>query len=70
MRADGKNDCSMTSNAVFYAGYRSNNSDYYDTEGCSDSYPTSGPFSGNLIGCPLDNINQTGMTKPHLLVGT
>jgi hypothetical protein len=68
--ATGKNDCPITSNGAFCAGWRSNNTSWYDTEGCSDSYPESGPFSSNLVGCPLDALNQTGMAKPHILVGT
>lgn len=67
--ATGKNDCPITSNGAFCAGWRSNNTSWYDTEGCSDSYPGSGPFSSNLVGCPLDALNQTGMAKPHILVG-
>ena len=39
-------------------------------EECSDDYPSSGPFSNGLVGCPLDTMNQSQMAKPHALIGT
>jgi len=36
--ATGKNDCPITSNGAFCAGWRSNNTSWYYTEGCGDSY--------------------------------
>lgn len=59
--------CPATGNAAFCQGWISTNN--FDDEGCSDNYPGTGPFSNNLIGCPLDAMNQSGMAKPHLLVG-
>jgi hypothetical protein len=29
-----------------------------------------GPFSSNLVGCPLDTLKPSQMAKPHVLVGT
>lgn len=55
-------------NAVFCNGYNSNLGDYGSGD-CGDDYPGTGPFTNNLIGCPLNSINQTGMAKPHELIG-
>lgn len=58
--------CPMTGNAAFCQGWLSSNN--FDDEGCSDDYPDSGPFSSNLIGCPLDAMNQSGMANHRFLM--
>lgn len=61
--------CPIGENAIFCQGYNDNNDDYGDWD-CSDIYRTySGPFSNNLIGCPLDVIHANQMAKPHVLIG-
>jgi hypothetical protein len=62
------NLCPIGENAVFCTGWYSNNGDDYE---CGDAYDNyTGPFSSNLVGCPLDSINYTNMAKPQMLVGT
>jgi hypothetical protein len=67
--ATGNSMCPVGNSGAFCNGWDSNNNDY-GTGDCGDIYVNyTGPFSNNLIGCPLDSINPTNMAKPHELIG-
>ena len=63
--------CPIGENAAFCRGWDSNNGVDYGYQDCGDAYDNyTGPFSSNLVGCPLDSIKPSQIAKPHVLVGT
>jgi hypothetical protein len=65
----GNSMCPIGNSGAFCQGWNENNGDYGNYD-CGDIYVNyTGPFSNNLIGCPLDSINPTNMAKPHQLIG-
>ena len=70
VNGSGNSMCPISENAAFCHGWDSNNDDYGICD-CSDNYINyTGPFSSNLVGCPLDVLKRSQMAKPHVLVGT
>ena len=66
----GNSMCPIGENTAFCTGWDGNNDDYGNWD-CGDAYDNyTGPFSSNLVGCPLDTLNPNQMAKPHMLVGT
>jgi hypothetical protein len=69
VNGSGNSMCPIGNSGAFCNGWDSNNDDYGNSD-CGDIYVNyTGPFANNLIGCPLDSINQTNMAKPHELIG-
>ena len=67
----GISGCPFGENTAYCSGWNSNNGPDYGNWDCDfDKYNYTGPFSSNLVGCPLDVLKPSQMAKPHVLVGT